>query len=380
LAPNSAKHFFDLQVNQILIYLLSVRCINHRGFSAFRLLGASFVVALVMGCEVPEELIQEPVEEIGLLGIGALPDGAVVPLGATLQFTALGYRSDLQTVNLTDIVNWQMLGHEILAVSSQLDREGLAVPLAPGQTLVRATYEDLISNEVRVTVTDAEVVELEVSPAQVALHPGESFQLAAEALFSDSSVGNATGSVRWLTANPSVARIQPGGRVEAVDAGWVEVRALYETSSVSIESDPLLVEVYAPQQPIEPPDLVVSSATASVEGTTVRWTVTVANEGASPASDIWIDAWLHREEPPPTPPTAGDAWTTLGVLDAGEQVQLTLELDDASPGDWTTWLLVDSMGIVDEGDLGEWNNGWGPQPVHIEEINETPTDSEEEAP
>ena len=67
-----------------------------------------------------------------------------------------------------------------------------------------------------------------------------------------------------------------------------------------------------------------------------------------------------------------------GVTDDTAKPQALL--DDASPGDWTTWLLVDSMGIVDEGDLGEWNNGWGPQPVHIEEINETPTDSEEEAP
>jgi len=300
-----------------------------------------------------------------LLGLGVAPDRAVVTVGEELQFVATGYYSDQETRDLTDVVEWQSWRPDVLTISSSMDREGLGESLVPGRSRVRAVYMGLVSNELQVAVTDARVEQLSVSPAEVELGEGQQLQLQAEAAFSDGSRGNISGSVRWITGDASIVTVGPAGRLSAAGTGRTEVRARYENNSEVVEASPVDVEVAAQGPTLGPADLRLTSVEAEVAETQVSWLVEVENRGERAATDLWIDAWLDRDSAPPPAPTAGDAWQILPFLAPGESRTVELQLTGVAPGTYSSWLLVDSLGTNFEGQSGETDNDFGPEPVTV---------------
>ncbi|MBI2918987.1 MAG: Ig-like domain-containing protein, partial [Chloroflexi bacterium] len=73
-------------------------------------------------------------------------------LGQTRQFTATGISSDGTTANLTDSVIWMSTNTTVATVTSP---GGLAQGAAAGDTVIKAVYFEIISNEVTVTVAVA---------------------------------------------------------------------------------------------------------------------------------------------------------------------------------------------------------------------------------
>jgi len=114
-----------------------------------------------------------------------------------------------------------------------------------------------------------------------------------------------------------------------------------------------------------PPDLRVVGVQAGVLGDVVSWTVEIENVGERAATDLWIDVWLDRSHAPPEPPTAGDAWRILPFLAAGESSSVQLQLSGVAPGEYSSWLLVDSLATNFEGSSGESNNVSGPESVTV---------------
>jgi hypothetical protein len=49
-------------------------------------------------------------------------------------------------------------------------------------------------------------------------------------------------------------------------------------------------------------------------------------------------------------------------------MEVSLTLADVPPGSYQSWVLVDSLGSLDEGSLGESNNTWGPQAVSVSTV------------
>jgi len=302
-----------------------------------------------------------------LLGLGVAPDRSVVPLGEGLQFVATGYYSDQETRDLTDVVEWQSWRADVLTVSSSMDHEGAGHSVAPGSSRVRALYMGFVSNELRVTVTDALVEQLTVSPGAVEMSRGQELELRAEALFSDGNRGNVSGSVRWITGDSWVVTVGPTGRLTARSRGSTEVRAVYEHGSEVVEGPSVHVEVLGEGQVQGPPDLRIVSVHAGVLDDVVSWTLEIENVGERAATDLWIDAWLDRDDAPPSPPTAGDAWRILPFLAAGESSSVQLQLSGVAPGEYSSWLLVDSLATNFEGSSGESNNVSGPELVTVSE-------------
>ena len=315
-----------------------------------------------------------------LLGLGVAPDRATVRLGEELQFVATGYYSNRETRDLTDVVEWQSWRSDILSVSSSMDREGVGEPQTAGLSRVRASYMGLLSNEVHVAVTEAQVEQITLSPPTAELSVGQQIQLHAEASFSDGSRGNLSGSVRWITGDALVATLGQAGRLSAHAPGWTQIRALYESGAQVLEASPIEVHVAGQAPSLGPPDLQLVSVETEVVDSQVSWFVEVENNGERAATDLWIDAWLDRDSPPPPTPTAGDAWQILPFLGAGESRTVQLQLNSAAPGSYSSWLLVDSLATNFEGTAGEQNNTFGPEALTVVDTEESDSEAAADSP
>jgi len=297
-----------------------------------------------------------------------------LPIGEVIQFRATGYFEDLTTRDMTDVVDWQSWNTEILDITEALDWEGKALGVAEGRTRVRAVYRDVISNEVSVAVVDAQLEQLTVSPSPVTLVEDESLQLVAEAAFSDGSHGEVTGSVEWLTLDPSVVTIWPGGVLDAEGEGLTYVVARWNGNAGGDVEATVAVQVVETNESPARPDLSVTDFSSSVIDETVYWSVTVENAGGRPANTFWVDLWLDRVNSPPGPPAVGDGYEVVSVLGAGESTVLNFMLSDVLPGEYSSWLLVDSLGVVEE--LDEDNNVAGPLDFTVETVDPGSVDPE----
>ncbi|MBJ93609.1 MAG: hypothetical protein CMP23_03955 [Rickettsiales bacterium] len=300
-----------------------------------------------------------------LIGIGVTPGNPTVSLGESVQFAAVGYYSDQSTRDLTDVVSWESSDNSVIMVSSSLDQEGLGSPLAVGDARVRASFFELNSNEVAVTVTEAVVTDIQIQPRGCSLYLGESVQLVAEAEFSDGSRGNVSGTVRWITSNGAIVTVEGAGLVRATGLGTAEVRAVYEQGTFQFEGEPASVEVVGGEIVIDGADVRVLGMTAVSTGNGVDYTITVKNSGGTPASGFWVAVWLQLQEGPGLPPLSGDGEQFVELLDAGQSAEVFIRLENVSPGSYQSWAAVDALGSLYEGDLGENNNYWGPEPVTV---------------
>ncbi len=335
-----------------------------------RITAASLLLGAALSCsntwESPPPVV-EPTPAAGdLLGIGVTPNSPKVTSGEEIQFVATGFFADRRTVDMTDVVTWTSSDPAVVEVSGGLDEEGTGLTASAGQARVVATLDGLESNASRVTVTAANVVELVITPDIIALHEGSEVTVSAEAVFSDGSHGDVTGTVRWITGNPAVVIVDPGGRITGNGIGTGTVRAVYEQGAEPIEAEPATVRVVDQGEYIGNADLRVVGLSTASSDTEVVYTVDVKNSGDAPSSGFWVSAWLNQTAAPPAPPTEGDGAEFVAALGPDETTEVMVRVPDVTPGTYTSWILVDSLGAVAEGGLGENNNTWGPESVSVD--------------
>ncbi|MCP4871131.1 MAG: hypothetical protein GY898_20680 [Proteobacteria bacterium] len=306
-----------------------------------------------------------PVFQASLVGIGVTPMNPTVTLGEQIQFVATGFYDDTSTRDITDTVEWYTTDSNVIDVSSGLDSEGRGTPLAAGVARVSCGLEHFPSNDVVVTVTDAQITSLVIQPSTVQLHSGETVQLEAVADFSDGSHGNVTGTVRWTAENGGAATVDSNGIVTASNTlGTATVGVVYDSAQGEFVGTPAVIEVLDGSVSIDEADVRILGVNPVSTGDGVTYSVEVKNSGGSPASGFWLDVWLNRTAAPPPPPATGDAYEFVSLLEAGESTFIELALE-TTPGNYQSWLMIDSFDTVAEDSLGENNNIWGPEPVQV---------------
>ncbi|WP_180344766.1 Ig-like domain-containing protein, partial [Aeromonas caviae] len=80
-------------------------------------------------------------------------------------------------------------------------------------------------NTVQVTVTDAVLAAIQITPPSVSLAKGQTRQLTATATYSDNTTADVTGSVAWLPADITTATVSTTGLLTGRVAGTTEVTA-----------------------------------------------------------------------------------------------------------------------------------------------------------
>jgi hypothetical protein len=333
--------------------------------SALLLFGAAALSCSNAWDSGPSEPPDSTPSDTDLLGIGITPNTPKVTSGEEIHFIATGFYADRRTVDVTDVVTWTSTDEGVVAVSGSLDSEGIASTSSAGQANIVATLDGLQSNSARVTVTAAQILSLVIRPGHVSVHEGSEITVSAEASFSDGSHGDVTGTVRWITGNPAIVIVDPGGRITGNGVGVADVRAVYEQGDASIEAEPAGVTVVEPGEDIGNADLRVVGLSTASSGDDLVYTVEVKNSGTASASGFWVAAWLNLTAAPPAAPTEGDAAEYVAALEPDQTAEIVVRLSGVAPGNYSSWILVDSLAALDEGGLGENNNTWGPQAVEV---------------
>ena len=146
------------------------------------------------------------VTDATLNAITLTPEEATIAQGTTLQFQAEGAYTDGAIMDITDIVNWQSSDNGIGIV----DIDGVAEGIAPGQAEIIASFDvggNTISATAVLTVTNAGLESIIVTPENSTIQVGANQQYTATGTFSDGSVQDITRLATWLSTDDTVGII-----------------------------------------------------------------------------------------------------------------------------------------------------------------------------
>src|SRR5208282_2256886 len=154
----------------------------------------------------------------------AIPQGNVTIAETTTEpFSAVGTFTDGSTRDLTTQATWTSSNTAVATVGSTW---GLARGLTPGTTTITATV-GTVSASVTLTVTNATLVVISVTPTGGAIAPATNLTFTATGTFSDSSTQIITSDSTWASDNVAVATVGSGSVVTAVAPGTANISATF---------------------------------------------------------------------------------------------------------------------------------------------------------
>ncbi|MBL0655172.1 Ig-like domain-containing protein [Aeromonas caviae] len=254
--------------------------------------------------------IQITVTDAVLTAIQVTPPSVSVGKGQTQQLTATATYSDNTTANVTGSVAW--LPADI--TTANVSTTGILTGRIAGSTEVTASLDGVTSNTVLVTVTDAVLTAIQVTPPSVSVGKGQTRQLTATATYSDNTTANVTGSVAWLPDDTATATVTTNGLLTGVEQGTTEVTASLDgvtSNAVQVTvTDAVLTAIE-----ITPPSVSVG------KGQTRQLTATATYSDNTTANVTGNVAWLSDD--------TATATVISGLLTGVEQgtAEVTASLD-----------------------------------------------------
>lgn len=154
-----------------------------------------------------------------VVSITVTPDGQTLGIGINQQYVATATYSDGSSSDLSSGVTWNSSSTSVATVSNT----GLVTTVAAGQTTITATLGALSDNST-LTVVQAQLTSITVSPATQSIAAGTQQQFTAIGNFDDGSFQLLT-SVTWSSSSNSVATVDVNGNATGVAAGQTTITA-----------------------------------------------------------------------------------------------------------------------------------------------------------
>lgn len=158
------------------------------------------------------------ISSASLTGITVSPASVSLPKGTSQQLTATGAYTDGSTSDVTTLVTWTSSVSATASVSNAQGSRGSVTALALGGASVTASLQGVVSAPTTVTVTDAVLTTVAVSPSFVAVPNGHSQAYTASGTYSDGQQGDITDRATWSIANPLVGTLTASGASVSVKA------------------------------------------------------------------------------------------------------------------------------------------------------------------
>lgn len=155
-----------------------------------------------------------------LKSIQISPADVVLPQGFNRIFSAIGTFSDGSSRDVTTDVTWSSLDSNVATVSNVDGSEGVAHGGAAGTTTISAG-RDGVSQSTQLTVTDAALAELAVTPESVSAPLGATQAFKATGHFDDGFSMDLTDEVSWQSTDANIATVGNA----APNAGVASARA-----------------------------------------------------------------------------------------------------------------------------------------------------------
>ena len=159
-----------------------------------------------------------------LVSIAITPAIPSIPLGTTQQFAATGTFTDLSTQTLTGSVQWSSSAATVATISNGTGTNGLASSLATGTTNITATLGS-ISASTTLTVTEAVLASIAITPAAPSIALGTTQQFTATGTYTDSTTQNLTSTAAWSSSVTAVANTNSTGLAQSAAAGSTTITA-----------------------------------------------------------------------------------------------------------------------------------------------------------
>lgn len=186
------------------------------------------------------------------------PSTRTIAKGTSAEFTATGVFSDGSTRNLTATATWTSSSATVATVS-----QGEATGLEVGTTTLTATFGN-VSGTATLTVSEATLVSLNLSPNSASIARGTAQAFTVEGFFSDGTFQDLTADADWSSSNTTVSTVVDGL------ASGSEVGATIVTASMAGVSDQAELTVTAATLQ----SLTVSGPTSIAKGTSADFTAT----------------------------------------------------------------------------------------------------------
>jgi hypothetical protein len=176
-----------------------------------------------------------------LVGISISASSASIPVGDTLQLSAVGTLTDGSTQDLTRSVNWASSAPQVLSVQGA----GLVAGMAIGAAGVTAASGS-ITAVTTLNVSAPVLSSITLAPAGPTVPLGSSLQLTITGTYSDGSTQDVTQQASWNIDTPTIASITSGGVVSGLQVGTTGVEASINgvQTSDTVTVQPLLTVSY----------------------------------------------------------------------------------------------------------------------------------------
>ena len=173
-----------------------------------------------------------------LLQLQITPTKPTINLGSDMFYKVKAIYNDGSTDDISDHVLWESSQPEVSNVIAAYAK-GSQV----GQTQIRANFKGITSNASTLTVTDHQLLSLQLTPSSVKIAQGTQTDLKVIATYDDDSTLDITERVTWQSNSPDIAFISHG-HVAGVAAGNAEITAVFDNMS----SNQATVEVFKPTE------------------------------------------------------------------------------------------------------------------------------------
>ncbi|MNQ58240.1 Bacterial Ig-like domain (group 2) [compost metagenome] len=180
------------------------------------------------------------VSDAHVTALQVTPATISVPAGLEQQFTATAFLSDGTSQDVTTFagLSWSSSDTSIATINNT-DKKGLATGMTVGITTITASGTangTPFSATAQLTVTNATVTSLQVTPATATVPVGFEQQFVAQATMSDGTVHDVTTDARlsWSSSAPAIATISSTGTSDKGLATGVAVGTTTITASGSV--------------------------------------------------------------------------------------------------------------------------------------------------
>ena len=164
-----------------------------------------------------------------IIGISISPLDFSTPLGTTVAYQAYARYSDGSKHNITHLAAWSSDEPSVAAIQFSGALSGVANTLSRGSTNISVSFEG-ISQQTSLTVNQAVVKSLQITPQNPSVPAGVEGQFTATAFYSDNTTVDVTQSANWQVDDYSIITVIPNGN----SAGYA--KALAEgTSQLSVK-------------------------------------------------------------------------------------------------------------------------------------------------
>lgn len=188
--------------------------------------GTARISATVLGVTGSSTLT---VTQASLVSIQVTPFGPTLPVGYATAFQATALFSDNTTQDVTRIATWTSSDGSVAQVGNTGAQTGVVQPLAAGSTTLTATYAGVRGSQT-VSVVDATLQSITISPANPSLALGATQQLQAQGQFSDGSTLDVTAYVTWLSSADATVSVSNAigsrGQAKALGRGTATISAV----------------------------------------------------------------------------------------------------------------------------------------------------------